>query len=489
MKKYYFLLFIFALPFALFSQSYSTPNTGVNWNLEDIMAQNPSTISFDGANYVLSEALTIAENDTLQLDTELTLLIADGIRITVFGTFICDPGNSQITIDALNSTAPYDGFRFEEVSEISINNTTILHGGGLKVITPNFTVTNSSFSENVSGVSTGAVISLSNGSPQILNNTFTFNDLPAVSSGANSDVSASIIGNYLEGNGQANENRPQINMGTTGNDTLRIVQNTIIGDPAMDQVGGIAVSNFVGGQILAIIDGNTINNNRYGLTILGGNAFAYIRGNIIEDNNTQNLPNLGGSGISLNATEDTQTIIASNNEIRRNLWGITVIGEASINLGDADENQGGNVFFQNGNNGVIYALYNNTDNTLMAKNNCWIENQPITSDEAESVIFHQVDNPDLGLVVFDPLGCLNWGTQEIGFEKMKIYPNPTQNEIHFLNARKFETLQLFSLRGRLLKKVNLQPGLNSLKLEFSAGIYLLQFTKGNQQTLQKLVLK
>lgn len=488
MKNLYLFAFLI-FPFVVFAQSFTTPGTGVNWTLDDLMAQSPSTVSFNGTNYILSEELIVSQNDTLSIDTGLTLLIDDGIRITVSGTFLCNAGDQQITIDAVDAATPYDGFRFEEISEVSIHNTAISHGGGLKVITPNFSATNCTFSENVSGVSTGAVISLSNGSPQILNNIFSYNDLPAISSGANTDVSAQIIGNFMEANGQSNQNRPQINMGTTGADTLRIVGNTIIGDPAMDQVGGIAVANFVGGQIVAIIEDNLITNNRYGLTIAGGNAFAYIRGNVIEDNDTQNIPNLGGSGISLNSNTDTQTIIASNNQFRRNLWGITVIGEASINLGDGAENPGGNVFSENGNSGQIFALYNNTDNTLQAKNNCWIEGQDNTSADAEAVIFHQVDDSSLGLVIFDPVGCQNWGTEESVLKDFAFYPNPAQNEIHFSNNNNFETLKLYSLRGRLLQKTILQPGINNLNFELPHGIYLLQFVRGKQEIMKKLIVK
>src|SRR5690606_1853408 len=133
--------------------------------------------------------------------------------------------------------------------------------------------------------------------------------------GANTQVSAYIFNNYMEGNNQANTNRPQINMGTTmTTDTLKIVQNTIIGDRDLTSVGGIAVANLIGGNIRAIIDGNTIRDNRYGMTVVGNNAFAYIRNNVIEDNDTQGDPMLGGSGISLNTSAAAMEIVASGNE-------------------------------------------------------------------------------------------------------------------------------------------------------------------------------
>src|SRR5690606_22589896 len=121
----------------------------------------------------------------------------------------------------------------------------------------------------------------------------TSNLYPAIGSAANADVSAYIFNNHIEGNNQENSNRPQINMGTTmATDPLQIIQNTIIGDPALDQAGGISVSNFVGGSINAVIDNNAITGNRYGIAILGPVDDVVISSNIIEDNNIQGDPML-----------------------------------------------------------------------------------------------------------------------------------------------------------------------------------------------------
>ncbi|HET8886546.1 MAG TPA: T9SS type A sorting domain-containing protein [Salinimicrobium sp.] len=488
MKKITLFLLMF-LPFIGFSQTYTTPNEGTSYTLEDIMQLSPTTISFDGTNYTLSEALVISETDSLIIDQVLTLLIDPEILIDVHGTFISDAGDQEIIINASDETAPYEGFWFYEESEVLINNTNIQHGGGLKVITPDFTLTNSYLAHNVAGASTGAVVSLSNGSPLIEGNTFILNDMPAVGSGANQNVSARIIGNHIEFNGQANENRPQINLGPTGTDTLQIIQNTIIGDPTMIKVGGIAVSNFFGGEIRAIIDNNVIRDNRYGITIAGGNAFSYIRGNVIEDNNTQGIPLQGGSGISLNASNDTQNIIASDNEFRGNLWGITLIDEASINLGDDEDNPGGNIFSGNGNGGVTYALYNNTDNTIMAKHNCWTEEIDMTLEEAEEVIVHSVDDSSLGTVIFDPVSCASLGVNDVLLQEFVFVPNPAFNQISFLNTPKFNKLQIFDLTGKLVKEQVLNPDLNEVSLELSSGLYIVQFSNGRLNLSKKLIVK
>ncbi len=492
MKKVFLsIIFCCVAISALFSQTYTTPNTGVNWTLDDIAAISPMTLTISGSNYTLLENLVISENDTVSINTDIILFIDSDLLITVFGTFTVN--SNAVTITAINEATPYEGFRFEEFSVINIQNTTIEHGGGLRVLTETFTLNNCTISQNVAGgATTGAVISLSRGLPQITNNTITFNELPAIASGANQSVSAYIFNNYIEGNNQLNTNRPQINIGTTRvTDTLKIIQNTIIGDPNLDLVGGIAVANLVGGTIRVIIDDNIIQDNRYGLTVVGPDSFAYIRNNIIEDNNTQNIPLQGGSGISLNTSSGIMEVIASGNEIRRNLWGITVIGTASINLGDDVDNIGENIFSENGNEGELYALYNNTSNTLLAKNNCWIEGQVNTLADAEAVIFHQADDGSLGEVIYDPVGveCDNLSMNNFSEIEVSFYPNPAEDQINFTNVNYFNTLTIYGIQGNLILTKTLSEGENRIFLNLSQGIYFASFENMELQIVKKLLVK
>lgn len=480
----YFILFAFVFSYA---QDYTTPNTGVTWTLDDIAAASPSTVTVSGTDFTLLGNLTVAENDTVIINSDLVLSIDAGLLITVFGTFTVD--SNEVTITAIDESAPYEGLRFEEFSTINIQNTTIQYGGGLRVLNEDFTINNCTLINNVSGVSTGSVISLSRGTPQITNNIFQFNELPAVSSAANRQVSAYIFNNYMEGNNQSNSNRPQINMGTTmATDTLKIIQNTIIGDPAMTRVGGIAVSNFTGGNILAVIDDNIITGNRYGITVVGANTFAYIRNNVIEDNDTEGNPAIGGSGISLNNSSGPYEVIASGNEIRRNLWGITVIGESSINLGDDLDNPGENVFSENGNGGETYAIYNNTANTISAKHNCWIEGQESTVEEVEDVIFHSVDDSTLGEVIFEPFLCGVLDIADNYIEDFNFYPNPVKNEINFNNIFSFEKVEIYGVQGDLVSSEEISDGQQTLGVNLPAGIYFANFSSDEQTVTKKMIV-
>lgn len=489
MKKFTLslLLTIFIIG-SIHAQDYTTPNTGVNWSLDDIALASPTTITVSGTDYSLLENLIVAENDTLTVDTDLILSIAADLRITIFGTFIVDSDN--VTFTAIDETTPYEGFRFEENSVVNIQNATITHGGGLRVLNEDFTLNNCTLSYNVSGIASGGVVSLSRGTPQITNNTFTFNETPAVNSAANRQVSAYIFNNYMVGNNTANSNRPQINMGTTmATDTLKIIQNTIIGNPANTRSGGIAVSNFTGGQVLAIIDDNIIQGNRYGITVAGANAFAYMRNNIIEDNNIEGDPNLGGSGISINTSSGPHMVVASGNEIRRNLWGITVIGEAQINLGDDEDNPGENIFSENENNSQTYALYNNTANEILAKHNCWIEGEESTASDVEDVIFHSVDDPSLGEVIFEPFLCGVLGVNDNALADFSFYPNPVKNEINFNNIHSFEKVEIYGIQGNLISSEAISGGLQSLKVDLPTGLYFVNFSNNSGNITKKMIVE
>ncbi len=489
MKKIILTAFLTLFTCAIvLAQDYTTPNTGVTWTLDDIAAASPSTITISGNEYTLLGNLTIAENDTVIINTDLTLFIDADLLITVFGTFTVD--SNEVIFTALNENAPYAGFRFEEFSVIDIQSAVIQYGGGLRVLTETFSLDNSVITHNVSGATTSAVIQLSRGMPQITWNTITFNELPAIGSAANSQVSAYIFGNYISGNNKANSNRPQINLGTTmANQPLQIIQNLIFGDPASDQAGGIAIANFVGGSVNVVIEDNIIRNNRYGITILGNVDSAEITNNIIEDNNTQGDPNLGGSGINLNSSTVGPDVIVSGNEIRRNLWGITLQGSATINLGDDAGNAGLNVFSENGNGGVVYALYNNTANPISAKHNCWIEGQQSTPEQVEDVIFHSVDDPTLGEVTFEPFLCGVLGIADNTVENFSFYPNPVKNEINFNNIFSFSTIEIYGIQGNLIVSSAISEGQNTLPVNLSSGLYFVNFSNDAQTVTKKMIVE
>ena len=498
MRKTILLSIFSLLAIVASAQNMVTPGTGVNWNLDSLATHFPGSISkISATEFQMSDSLEVAANDTLMLTESLLVWRIDsGMLVRVYGTFISDAGGSQIGITGPDTTKPFYGFRFEEFSTVRFYGTSVLFGGGLRVLTEDFIMDGCQVSYNSSGASTGAAVNFSRGNPVVKNSIFRGNELPAFASGANQEVGAVIMHNLLEGNGKANANRPQINLGPSGlNDTTYVIGNTIIGDRSLDQVGGISVSSLLSVDLNAVIDSNLVRNNRYGITMAGSNIIGQINGNIIDSNDTQGNPMLGGSGISLNSsTPGGLNVSAAYNEINYNLWGITLIGKASINLGDTlttTYNEGKNKFSGNENGGTIYALYNNTDVTVSALNNCW-ESDTTLGLTAEDVIFHLNDDATLGEVTFNPV----WDCQEesgVGLEdfavnSIDVFPNPSNGEVN-VDLPSPGTLQVYDLKGTLLYTAQLDAGLNTLQTELPTGMYALRILLGEGQYAQKLVIK
>lgn len=480
-----FCLSLFVMAAAI-AQSYTSPNTGVQLTLADIAAASPSTVQVNGDEYTILGDITIAGQDELQVLTDATVLLAEDVLITIAGVFRVDA--DEVIFTAIDEEEPYKGFRFEEGSEITIRNATIEYGGGLRVLTESFLIEFSTLRHNVSGATTSAVIQLSRGISRIENNVIEDNQLPAIGSAANSSAAPQIHNNMIARNNLENSNRPQINLGPTGDGVAVIINNSIIGDRNSDQAGGIAFANLVGGSITAEIFDNLITDNRYGITIIGPSNGVYIGGNVIENNNTQNQPMLGGSGISLSSGQSGTPVQVSGNEFRGNLWGITVI-DSTVNLGDGDFNPGENIFSENGNGGVTYALYNNSSNLIMAKNNCWIEGAESTADDVEDVIFHAVDDPSLGEVIFDPFLCGVLGVEDNDFVDFSFYPNPTSNVINFNNVHSFNTVEIYGVQGNLILSEVISEGFNSMNINLSAGLYFVKFSGKNTMVTKKLIVK
>lgn len=490
MKLYFSALSL--LTIAFLQAQYSTPNTGVNWTLDDIVNSSPTTITVQDNTYILHEDLVVELNDSLRIDQEITLKMDADVEFRVKGYLHIEPTQEEVgvSITSTDLDNPYKGFWFEETAEVIFKKTKIEHGGGLRVITSNFLMDECIVSNNhrdTGGSSSGGAITFSNGSPTITNSIFENNFHPAIGSAANARVYALIENNYFGNNNLKNNNRPQINMGPSGDEgVLRIINNEIVGNPDHQMVGGIAVSSLTGIPTQTEIKDNIVRDNRYGITAIGP-VGGEISGNIIENNDAEVNPNNGGSGISL---YNTQNFVIRNNEIRRNLWGITLIGTAKADLGTED-NPGNNLFSENGNNGEIYALYNNTENEISALLNCWIEEQESTIEDVEGVIFHKNDDPTLGTVLFDPFLCGEEdGMNVIDLEaaQFTLYPNPAKNAF-FIETKETGNVKILDLNGKLIQTISNISGKKQIQINLNSGIYLIEFQNKNQKSVQKLIVK
>lgn len=479
---------LFALSFCnLAFGQFTSPGNGTSYTLSSLSAAAPTVLVNNGSDYTMTADIVISSGDFLEVNEDTTLKINSGVQLTIAGTYTTNAGN--FTVTASDTTNPFKGILFDTTSSANIKNTTFEYGGGIRVSTGNFAMDNCIVKYFKSGLVTGSAISFSTGSPTVTNSQFLENDLPAFSSGANQLVSPTFSNNYLYGNTKLNSNRPQINMGPSGTGTTKVLNNTIIGDRTLTKVGGVSVSTLLGYENHVQIESNIITDNRYGITITGSNSTGVINENIIENNNTEPTPANGGSGISLYGSGSViMDIKISGNIIRGNLWGVTLIGTAKADLG-SDTVTGNNIFYNNGNGGVIYALYNNTANPINAKNNCWRENELSTDTMVEEVITHQVDNTSLGLVTFSPYNCAaSLSTNDANILKSRIYPNPSNGNF-VLETEKSGNYIISDITGKLYTSGLFAKGKNNISIKVPAGIYIIVYQSEGKKYSEKLIIK
>ena len=247
-------------------------------------------------------------------------------------------------------------------------------------------------------------------------------------------------------------------------DNIVIDHCTITGNPEHTMVGAIGISNFysrTGNNIT--ISNCTIRDNRYGIGTVGSMDIV-IKDNTLVDNKYEVNPMNGGSGISLYDPYQLTNAMISGNHIEGSLWGVTVIGCKNVNLGrtnvgvdDPDYNEGRNTFKDNGNNGLLYDLYNNSANTVYAQNNTWnVSHQ--TQEEIENVIFHKADDASLGEVIY--------------------WPAAAPAGIREVEGSEFQdsSSEFYDLRG--VQHNNPQKGINIVRKNGRANLFLLR-TRGN----------
>mgnify|MGYP002623117885 CR=1 FL=1 len=481
--------------------NYSTPGSGVSWTLNDLVSNSSGVVTFSGGEYFLNDTLIISVSDTVRITSNSVWKFAGNTMIDIFGTMRITPPDS-FKITAADTNQKFFGLKFEELSDASILKKVIMeYGNSIRLLDCDMTIDSCILRNNIQNSSFGSgAISLFRSNAVITNNFIYRNRRSAISSGANISSAPWIVNNRIIENNTENANVSQINFGTTGNDTIRILNNIIKGGP-FPMAGGIAFLAI--GPVNMRIQNNTISHNRYGIALLSSNLYAVIDNNRIDSNNIDGNPNTGGSGLNFNGNT-TQVSIITNNAIRGNLWGVTIQGTAKPNLGNLTNatpfDDGSNQIYGNGNTGLIYDLYNNTPDSIMAQNNNWGTNN---LDSIEAHIFHKPDNPALGFVNYIPIAPPVNIIENTLYSNIKQYylyegyPNPFNpiSTIKFdIPEFGFAELSIYDLQGRLVETLfsaNIPGGTYSVNwdaTQYSSGIYFARLVTIKTVLTKKLML-
>ena len=411
--KYFVILFL-VLSFQTFAQ-YTTPNTGVNWNLNDLVTNSGGVVTGVFPNYSINNKITVAANDQVNITAgSIITFTATAGQFEVNGIFkaIGTATDSIIfTSTFQDSTGYYYGFLFNA----SINDTASIISYariyyadyGIRCIGASPTMTNSYILKCNRG------FNLSSSNMKILDNVVE----RCYEYGITMTLGSSPL---IEGNTIANNNTKgtsalnQISIGLQG-DNSPIIRNNIIYGGTSIPTGGISL--WVSGATAfsnAIIEGNEIFNNSFGITLLSssnGIINAIVKNNKIYNNNINPNALVSGSGINVNGSPFNTPVITQN-EIYGNWWGITIQNGTSVqagpnpNIGNVENadtsDDGQNIIFNNIQGTDVFDLYNNCTNDIFAQNNDW---GVYDSTSIEGHIFHKVDNAAHGLVKFIPFSA------------------------------------------------------------------------------------
>jgi hypothetical protein len=495
MNKLYTLLFaLMAVVQSSYAGNFITPNNGSAYTFSMLSKIEGSGVtSTDGKTFVIADSITIQNNDKFVIESGITVRFCDAVCMDLYGecNFVADarvlftknadtdvPGrlnyrNDYKAAKFVNIDFEYVGIKGYSISGMTVENCTFR------------------YFDKFDNVKSPLNLGGDSAPFYVRNCVFEMNPLSAIIGGAN--VSNPIVVENCEfiKNGQDNRNYPQLNL--TVADSVIVRNNVLIGDSTKNYVGGLVVSNMLGltGSKRTVIEGNAIKYHRYGMQVLGLQTAEIINNNFVDNRFEKNAMN-GGSGISIYGTGHDNTVTIKGNYIAGNLWGVTVIKENCVNMGNTtnaavDYNPGGNVFANNGNGGVLYDLYNNSADTVYAQGNHW--NVAVQdSVSIEGVVTHKADNASLGLVIFMP--ALENIPQSIGSTNANTTVKPMFNgatgSLMFGNNGT-NTVAIFSIDGRLIGTYNnvseslnlsqLTPGCYVARVRNANGTAAIKFAK------------
>ena len=480
MKKLFLLFALFLVFGSILNAQWVSPGNGTTYTMSELVNVTDGVVTFDATNYHIHGDLTISTNDTWKIDNGFTKVFVEDALITINGSMICENTN-RVSIMG----NPSFSMKFENAIDCYIKKMYFSDGAGIKLVESQVTFDDVKFVYFTTEYCHSA-IDIYNSNPVIENCYFLLNEGAAIGSPANGQSSPKIVNCELDSNVNG-ANIPQINLGPGNEDTIYIVGNTIDGTYASFHTGGISIADLIGtSDTKILLKDNIIKNNRYGYNQQGYHLNSTIIGNEFLDNCHEDNPMNGGSGISIYGMDKKNKAILRNNIITGNLWGITVINAADIDLG-TEENWGDNKIHNNGNGGVIYDLYNNSDCDIMAVGNSWGTNH---EQEVEDHIVHKKDDENLGLVTFIPF---------VGYDVMnesktsifEVSPNPISSGNFTLMLEKAipSEVIIYNINGQIMKSQQIDNLINIINIDvLKSGVYFVEVRNDYGKTIKRIVV-
>ena len=412
MKKFYSFLLMAAVAAGAMADDFVSVGDGTVYTFNALSQIEGTGVTMqDDGSYLVGANFTIAAGDVLKIENNDVIKMANTVTVTIDGDADFAPADTALITRDAEGSNPRGFWMLGENGNANLKNLRVEYVGicfgglnsSLHADNCTFTLYNGKLS------SSGTISFNASCDGNVIENCyFVENTINAIGNGATNPVGITIANNVLWHNVTANRNKPQINLTCAGAYDVYITGNQVIGGQ-FTLSGGIGVSNMMGmghtGKVY--IEDNYIADNRYGITTIGS-LDCVIKNNTMIDNRYETNPNNGGSCISVYDSSSSSNVYIEGNWMEGGLWGITIVtGEPNVNVGKVEDpeaedyNPGNNTFVNNGFDGSYYDLYNNGTGTVWAQGNTWNVDEQ-TPEKIEEVIYHQVDDPSKGLVIFMP---------------------------------------------------------------------------------------
>lgn len=92
------------------ADSYSTPDSGVSWTMDDLVSNSQGAVTGSDGNYVVHDNVTISESDTLTINPGDTLRFDTNTTLFVMGTLIAEGTSSDMITFTSNQSPSIGGW-------------------------------------------------------------------------------------------------------------------------------------------------------------------------------------------------------------------------------------------------------------------------------------------------------------------------------------------------------------------------------------------
>jgi parallel beta-helix repeat protein len=378
------MLFLLLFSSPAFAATYTTPNTGVDWTMNDLVVNSNGTVTGAFPNYSVLDSVIIAPNDRLTIQAGSVLTFTQN-GLVVRGKILAI-GTASARIVFTGSTPTPGSWRNIRIEDSAIDSACIFRHciieyatGGIACISSSPTIEFSTlrFNGSLTIVGGSTAIQCFNSNAIIRHDSLYNNSQNAITISNSSNPV--IEHNYIANNNVRNQspvNPITISFQGNNNPVIRFNEIHSADIPQPVRAGGISVG--LGSNTTVqnpLIEFNYIHDCAFGIVIAGATQ-CIVRNNRIENNTRNPNPLQAGSGINVNSSGSAIAApIITGNFIKGNLWGVTIQGTAQPNLGDLSnsnpDDDGRNTFIDNLQGTTNYALYNNTTNVVRAQNNFW----------------------------------------------------------------------------------------------------------------------